>query len=177
MKRILVFAGSTSRESINNKLASFTATLLNQASATILDLNDFEMPLYSIDREKQNGIPEQAHQFKAEIQKADGIMMSLAEHNGSYAAAYKNVYDWVSRIKGNMWEDKPILLMAASPGGRGGKSVLQAARNRLPFQGGKVVATFSLPDFRDNFEEERGLTNPELLETLKEQVAIFQKSL
>ena len=177
MKRILVFAGSTSQKSINKKLASFTTTLLNQASITLLDLNDFEMPLYSIDREKQKGIPDPAHQFKAEIQKADGIIMSLAEHNGSYAAAYKNVYDWVSRIKGNMWEDKPILLMAASPGGRGGKSVLQAANNRLPFQGGKVVATFSLPGFRDNFDEEQGIINAELLETLKEQVAVFEKSL
>jgi NAD(P)H-dependent FMN reductase len=177
MRRILVFAGSTSQQSINKKLARFTTTLLNQASVTLLDLNNFEMPLYGIDREKHEGVPDQAHQFKAEIRKADGIIMSLAEHNGSYAAAYKNIYDWVSRIKGNMWEDKPILLMAASPGGRGGKSVLQAASNRLPFQGGKVVATFSLPGFRDNFDEERGIINAELLEKLKEQVAVFEKSL
>ena len=177
MKRILVFAGSTSQNSINKKLVSYTTTLLNQASVTFLDLNNFEMPLFSIDREKQAGIPEAAHEFKDEIRKADGIIMSLAEHNGSYAAAYKNIYDWVSRIKGNMWEDKPILLMATSPGGRGGKSVLQAANNRLPFQGGKVVATFSLPGFRDNFDEERGIINAELLETLEEQVAVFEKSL
>ncbi len=177
MKEILVFAGSTSRNSINKKLVSFTASLVEYGSITLLDLNDFDMPLYSIDREKQNGIPEPAHQFKAEIKKAQGIIMSLAEHNGSYTAAFKNVYDWVSRIQGNMWEDKPILLMSTAPGGRGGKSVLQAAKSRLPFQGGKVVATFSLPNFKENFSQEQGIINDEILAELKEKVSLFQDSL
>ena len=177
MKNILVFAGSTSLNSINKKLVSYTAKQLDGVSITMLDLNDFEMPLFSIDREKQLGIPDAAHQFKEEIRKADGIIMSLAEHNGSYTAAYKNVYDWVSRIEGNMWEDQPILLMSTAPGARGGKSVLQAANTRLPFQGGKVVAKFSLPFFRDNFNEEKGILDNELRTSFEEQLSLFQQAL
>jgi len=177
MNRILVFGGSNSRNSINKQLATFAASRLNGTNNIILDLNDFEMPIFSKEREKEGGIPEKAYRFKEQIEQADGIIMSLAENNGSYSAAYKNIYDWVSRIEGNMWEDKPILLMATSPGKRGGKSVLQAANNRLPFQGGNVVATFSLPSFRDNFEADQGITDPELLDELRQQLSLFEKAL
>lgn len=177
MNQILVFGGSNSRNSINKKLATFAASRINGVDKIILDLNDFEMPIFSKEREKEGGIPEEAYRFKKHIQQADGIVMSLAENNGSYSAAYKNIYDWVSRIEGNMWEDKPILLMATSPGSRGGKSVLQAAKNRLPFQGGNVVATFSLPLFKDNFETDQGVTDPDLLDELQQQLAVFKQSL
>jgi len=173
MKRILAFGGSTSSRSINKKFATFAIGQMNGTENQLIDLNDFEMPLFSVDLEKEIDIPESAKEFKAEISKADGIIMSLAEHNGSYSAAYKNIYDWVSRIEGNMWEDKPMFLMATAPGPRGGKSVLQAANTRLPFQGGKVVATFSLPSFRDNFDEEKGITDDELLKAFNEQLAKF----
>ncbi|GJM30409.1 MAG: FMN reductase [Cyclobacteriaceae bacterium] len=173
MKRILVFAGSSSRNSINKKLARFAASQLEDTDNRIIDLNDFEMPLFSVDREIDSGIPEEARKFKSEIEQADGIIMSLAEHNGSYSTAYKNVYDWVSRIKGNMWEDKPILLMATSPGARGGKSVLQAAKSRLPFQGGNVVASFSLPLFKDNFDGDHGITDEQLNSEFEGQLSQF----
>ncbi len=177
MKRILAFGGSTSSKSINKKLAAFALSQMNGTEKVMLDLNDFEMPLFSVDLEREIGIPGEARQFKSQIEQADGIIMSLAEHNGSYSAAYKNIYDWVSRIEGNMWEDKPIFLMATSPGARGGKSVLQAAGNRLPFQGGKVVATFSLPSFKDNFGEGEGITDDQLMEQFEEQLAKFQDNL
>jgi NAD(P)H-dependent FMN reductase len=177
MKRILAFGGSTSQNSINKQLASFAISRLVGLENVIIDLNDYEMPIFSLDREKELGIPEAAHSFKQQIVKANGIIMSLAEHNGSYSSAYKNIYDWVSRIPGNMWEDKPIFLMATSPGARGGKSVLEAASTRMPFQGGKVVATFSLPFFSENFHERRGIINPQLSEEFSEQLSLFTEAI
>jgi NAD(P)H-dependent FMN reductase len=177
MNQILVFGGSNSRNSINKQLATYTASRLKGTNNIVLDLNDFEMPIFSKEREKERGIPEKAYRFKKQIEQADGIIMSLAENNGSYSAAYKNIYDWVSRIEGNMWEDKPILLMATSPGKRGGKSVLQAANNRLPFQGGNIAATFSLPSFKDNFDKEQGITDSDLLDELSEQLKLFEQAL
>lgn len=177
MNRILVFGGSNSRNSINKKFATYAASQLNGSNDTILDLNDFEMPIFSKEREKEGGIPEAAYRFKQQIQQADGIIMSLAENNGSYSAAYKNIYDWVSRIEGNMWEDKPILLLTTSPGARGGKSVMQAAKSRLPFQGGNVVASFSLPLFKENFDEQQGITDEELSENFFEQLSAFSSVL
>ena len=71
----------------------------------------------------------------------DAVIVSLAEHNGSYTAAFKNLYDWLSRIEKSIWKEKPLLIMAAAPGGRGGKSVLEAAEARFSRQGGKITGS------------------------------------
>ncbi|MEN8681446.1 MAG: NAD(P)H-dependent oxidoreductase [Akkermansiaceae bacterium] len=98
MKNILVIAGTSHRESINLALANHAAAQVEGAKAIALDLNDFEMPIYSEDKEEASGIPQEAKDFLAAIQAADGIVLSLAEHNGSYSAAFKNVLDWTSRV-------------------------------------------------------------------------------
>ena len=52
-----------------------------------------------------------------------------------------------------IWKEKPMLLMATSPGGRGGATVLQSASAYFPFLGAKIIETYSLPSFYDNFKE------------------------
>lgn len=89
--KILAFGGSNSRHSINKKLAAFVARLFTNAEVQILDLNDFEMPIFSVDRESQ--IPVAALHFAELIDQADLIVMSLAENNGSYSVAFKNIFD------------------------------------------------------------------------------------
>jgi len=97
-KKILAFGASNSKASINKQLANYAANQLTEVEVTLLDLNDFEMPIYSIDREQAGGIPQLAKDFKQQIQEADGILISFAEHNGAYTAAFKNIYDWMSGI-------------------------------------------------------------------------------
>jgi len=53
--KILAFAASSSSQSINQKLARFAASLLEQAQVEMLDINDYEMPLFSTDREQVLG--------------------------------------------------------------------------------------------------------------------------
>jgi NAD(P)H-dependent FMN reductase len=152
MKKIIAFAGSTSSTSINKKLVSYATSLLNDTEFEILDMNEYSMPLFSVDAEK-NGYPELAHQLKEKLASADGFIISLAEHNGSYASAYKNSIDWVSRINRKLFNEKPMLLMATSPGRGGGRFVLASAKSYYPNLGAKVVADFSLPKFEENFVE------------------------
>lgn len=173
-KNILVFAASNSQNSINKKLARFTSKQFENVNITLLDLNDFEMPIYSIDRENSSGIPELAIQFKEEIRKTDGIIISFAEHNGAYSVAFKNIFDWISRIHSNVWEDKPMFLLATSPGGHGGKSVLEMAGNRFKRGNRNTIATFSLPSFGRNFSEEGGITDAELRKEFVSQLSNFK---
>lgn len=177
MKKILAFGASTSRQSINKKLAHWTAQQLSNSSVTLIDLNDFEMPLYSIDKEKENGIPEAAKRFKTLITDHDGIIVSFAEHNGGYAAAFKNVFDWASRLEGSVWADKPMLLMATSPGGRGGASALEIVVKRFPYSGGKVIADFSLPFFNKNFSTEEGIVSETHKNELLDKLSAFSAAL
>ena len=176
MKKIIAFAGSNNRESINKKLAVFAANKITGAQIKILDLNDFELPLYGIDYEKKFGIPENAQTFLDEIKSADGIVLSLAEHNGAYTAVFKNMFDWMSRIDGKLWNNKPMLLMATSPGGRGGASVLEIATGRFPFMGGNIVAEFSLPFFEKNYSCS-GIEDSKLKDSFSHEITKFEKAL
>jgi len=173
-KKVLVFAGSTSKKSINKQLASFTATKLKNISYQVADLNDYRVPLFSID-EETNGFPENVKGFNDLLDQFDGFVVSLAEHNGSYAAAFKNIFDWVSRMERKVFRDKPLLLMATSPGGRGGASVLESATSTFPHLGAVIVATFSLPNFYDNFID-GNLVDGEFNNKLLEAVLAFESS-
>ena len=174
MKKILAFAGSTSSTSINKQLATFAAENLENTSFDVVDLRDFNFPVYSTD-EEQNGFPEDAKKFNELLNNYDGFILSLAEHNGSYTAAFKNIFDWSSRLEVNVFREKPLLLMATSPGGMGGRFVMAAAEQRFPRQGAKTITTFSLPNFYDNFKEGK-LTNKELLAALKSKVVEFENN-
>ena len=176
MKRIIAFAGSNSKESINKVLAVYAAELLEEVEVTVLDLNNYELPLYGFDYENDHGIPDNAHKFLNEIKSTDGIILSLAEHNGAYSVVFKNLFDWMSRIDGKLWGEKPMLLMATSPGGRGGATVLELAKGRFPFMGANIVADFSFPSFGDNFSDGK-IVNGEFSTKLNEQLDVFQKAL
>ncbi len=174
MGKILVFGASNSRQSINKKLAAYAASLLRELNYTLIDLHDFDMPMFGVDREREEGFPEKALKMKTLTKEHDAILISLAEHNGAYTAAFKNMFDWLSRMEGSAWEDKPMLLLSTSPGKRGGASVLEIASKQFPWNGAKVVGTFSLPSFRENFEEGRGVTNIDLDTKLREQISLFE---
>ena len=173
MKKILAFAGSTSSTSINKQLATFAAENLQNTAFEVIDLRDFKMPMYSEDEEKENGLPEDAKRFSALFDAYDGFILSLAEHNSSYTAAFKNIYDWSSRVEGSVFRYKPLLLMAASPGGLGGRFVLAAGEQRFSRQGAKELITFSFPNFYANFKEGK-VINEELLTVLLEKVNEFE---
>ena len=162
-RKVIAFAASSSSRSINKQLVTYACSLLRDADVEILDLNDFELPLFSVDREDELGQPPLAHAFLQKIADSDGIVISFAEHNGCYSAAYKNLYDWVSRIQPKVYQDKRMVLLSTSPGGRGGKSVMDLALGQIPRFGGNVRASVSLPSFGDNFDSAAGrVSNPEI---------------
>ncbi|AQS39586.1 putative flavoprotein [Shewanella psychrophila] len=169
--KLLAFAASNSSKSINKQLATYAASIVEGADVEILDINDYEMPIFSQDREEELGQPELAQKFFAKLGEADGIIISFAEHNGSYTAAYKNLFDWTSRIDMKVFQNKPMVLLATSPGPGGAKSVLAAASGSAPYFAADVKASLSIPSFFDNFDMEKGeLKNDELKSALTEAV-------
>ena len=177
MKKILCFGASNSHQSINRRFAAYTLNQIEGIESQLIDLNDFEMPIYSIDREKSDGFPSQAEQFKDLIRECDGIIISFAEHNGAYTAAYKNIYDWVSRIEKDVWLQKPMLLLATSPGGRGAQGVLQLAFQSYSRSNKSSVSQFSLPSFGQNFDPENGITDGELKQLYSSALNEFKAAL
>ena len=162
MSKILAFGASSSKKSINKKLAVYVASCIPNADVNILDLNDYEMPIYSIDRENADGIPDLAHRFKQQFKNSDAVVISFAEHNASYTSAFKNIFDWISRIDKNVWHNKPMFLLATSTGANGAVIVLEAAFSRISRRNTNHISTFSLPNFNENFNDNLGITDPKL---------------
>lgn len=150
--RILAFAASNNPQSINQQLALSVARLLPQAEVISLNIDDYELPIYSERREAELGTPPQVTAFLQQIGQADGLIVSFAEHNGTFTAAFKNLYDWASRSQRRIFQHKPALFLAAAPGPGGAQSVLQAAVQAAPFMGAQLSATVSVPNFHQVFD-------------------------
>lgn len=173
--RLLAIGGSNSRHSINRAFALYASRLFSNVDITMLDISEIAVPIYSIDEEKERGIPDAILQIAGQIDRSDFIVLSLAENNGSFNVGFKNVYDWVSRIRDRkIFNNKPMLLMAASPGARGGAGVLAHAGSIFPYAGADIKATFSLPSFHQNFDSGKGIVNEGLLNSLKQIVNEIQ---
>ena len=154
--KVLAFAASSSKKSINKQLVTYATGLLENAQIEILDLNDYELPLFSQDKEEEIGQPSLAKDFLSKIGESDAVIISFAEHNGSYTAAYKNLFDWSSRINPKVFQNKPMVLFATSPGPGGASSVLAAAESSASYFDGDVKAALSVPSFYENFDLESG---------------------
>lgn len=166
--KILAFAASNSSTSINKQLVTYASQLLtdglvDDAEIELLDLNDFEMPIYSTDRENDGGVPALAQDFYDAITRSDAVLISFAEYNGSYTSAYKNLFDWASRIDMRVYQDKPTVMLSASPGPGGGGNVLATAVAAGKYFGNDVKASMSIPKFHENFDMSGGsVSNAEI---------------
>ena len=172
--KIIAFAGSNSKNSINKKLATYVSHLFDGSEVEVLDLNDYALPVFGVDLEKEIGQPQLAKDFLDKIALADILVVSLAENNGNYSTAFKNIFDWTSRQTKEVFQQKNMLLMATSPGGRGGATVLEIAATAFPRFGAIVKNTFSLPSFNDNFDiQNNRISNSELDLQIREIVRNF----
>ena len=149
--KVLAIGASSSSKSINRKFAEYVANMVS-SDVTVYDLSTKNLPIFSEDEEKVY-IPDEAQDFINQIREHDTIVISLAEHNGSYTAAFKNLYDWASRIDYQVWGERKMILLSTSPGGRGGQTVLEAARATFPRMGAELLCSYSLPSFHDNFKD------------------------
>lgn len=176
MKHVIAFAGSNRKQSINKQLVGYAANLLKAPRVEVLDLNDFDVPIFGVDLEAAMGPPENAKKLLDKIGESDGIIVSLAEHNGAYTAVFKNIFDWMSRVEQKVFQGKPMLLMATSPGGRGGQSVLTIAKDRFPRHNANIISDFSLPAFFENFKDGK-IISEELNNELTKKLNLFEKAL
>jgi len=147
MTKILAFAGSARKESFNKKLVNIAAVGAKEAGAevTVIDLADFDMPLFNQDLEADKGLPDNAQKFKRLLIEHDGFLIASPEYNSAFSPLLKNAIDWASRAQS---DDEPSLIayrgkyaavMAASPGGLGGMRGLVFLRMLLGNIGVTVI--------------------------------------
>lgn len=138
--KILCFAGSVRKQSLNKMLAAFISDKLNERNgidSRFIDLADYEMPIYNGDLEAENGLPENAVRLKELFRSSDALLIACPEYNSSIAPLLKNTLDWVSRPGSkdeprlSAYQGKKAALIAASPGALGGLRGLSSVRSIL----------------------------------------------
>lgn len=174
MTKILAFAGSTRQDSWNYKLAQAAAVAARRVGAdvTLLDLNDYPLPLYNGDLEAKAGLPEPAQRLKTLFKAHDGLLIASPEYNSSVTPLLKNTLDWVSREwQGESglvpYQNKVAAILSASPGALGGMRMLPHLRQILNTLGVLVLpGQLSVPKIGEAFNQDGSLKSPERLDEL-----------
>ncbi len=158
--KILVFAGSTRRDSFNKKLAHLAAQGARDAGAevTLVDLRDMPMPLYDGDLEAERGVPPHGRALRELMMSHRGIVIAAPEYNGGISGVLKNALDWVSRRDGEVppqvaYHGKVALLLSTSTGALGGIRGLGQVQQVLQHRGVLVLPhTLSVPKAAEAFD-------------------------
>jgi NAD(P)H-dependent FMN reductase len=167
--RLLAFAASLRRDSLNRKLIQVAADLAREAGLEVdlADFHEFDMPLYDADLQASSGFPTGAGELARRIESADGLMIASPEYNYSMPGTLKNAIDWVSRMKPMPLSGKHGVLLAASASLVGGIRGLWALR--VPLEGLGVTlypGMFALAQAQQAFDERGKLKDPEVQERL-----------
>ncbi|GAB2771134.1 NADPH-dependent FMN reductase [Salinimicrobium soli] len=163
MKKILAFCGSNSPTSINHQLLLNITGRITEHPVEIIEVRELSIPMFSIVKEKE-GFPQDVKFLYDKIREFPALIIAVNEYNANVSGHFKNVLDWLSRVDRKFFEGKKILLASTSPGKRGGASALDYCKRQFPRFGGEVVESFSLPQFYENFDTEKGRIINEIFE-------------
>ncbi len=162
---LLGIPGALRADSTNRKLVREAARLYGGPFVEA----DLRLPLFDADVEASQGIPEKVQTLADQIARAEAVVISSPEYNKSLSGVLKNALDWVSRVKGDPWKDKPVAIMSAAAGREGGaranfalRLAMNAFRPRL-LTGPEILVA----DTRNQFDSNGMLTNERYLKALQ----------
>lgn len=185
MTKLLFFAGSARRGSLNQKLASKAARIAqdNGAKVTVINLKDFQMPLYDGDLEAAEGLPENAVKLKRLFVEHHGFYIASPEYNSSFSALLKNALDWISRPHEkdeaplSAFNGKVAAIGSIAPGAIGGLRGLVPLRMMLDNITVHVVPKqVAIPFGFEAFDDEDGLKDERHLQMLGASIKQFVKT-
>ncbi len=155
MSKILGISGSLREKSYNSALLRAAR---DQFPEVIAIGSIRGIPLYDGDLEV-TGVPEAVLELKQQLIDANGLLLVSPEYNNSMPGVTKNTVDWLSRPSlgiRNVFHEKPVALIGASPGGFGtilGQSAwLQVFRGlgARHWSGGRLVVSSATQVFDDD---------------------------
>lgn len=163
---LLGLSGSLRVEATNRKLIREAARLFGECAFAEADL---DLPLYNGDVEDQ-GIPAKVRTLAGQVADADAVVISTPEYNKGISGVLKNALDWISRVDGQPWRNKPVALMSSAAGRAGGERGQQMLHLcMLPFRPHLIPGPeFHLARPADNMDAEGRLINELSVKTLTE---------
>ena len=173
MTPLLGISGSLRAGSTNTRLLHAAA----RAFGAEMTLADLRLPLYDGDLEEAEGIPDPVRKLADQIAAAQAVLIACPEYNKAPPGVLKNALDWVSRVKGNPWDDKPVAIMSAAAGRAGGERTQFFLRlYMVPFRprllmGPEVMIAAS----GSAFDEDGSLKDERSRDLLEQQMAALKR--
>lgn len=174
--RVLVFAASLRRASLNERLAALAGVIVEEqgGAADRAAMADFDCPSYNGDVERENGVPVGAQRLRERLLAADAFIIASPEYNASMPGFLKNAIDWVSRIRPQPFNGRQGMLLSASPSMAGGNRGLWSLRVPLEHLGARVYPDmFSLAQAHEAFDAAGRIATPVLQERFARTIGCF----
>jgi NAD(P)H-dependent FMN reductase len=174
--RFLVFEASLRQASLNGRLASLAASVIEENGGIVerAHMADFDCPSYDGDTEHDDGIPEGAARFREHLLSADAFIIASPEYNASMPGVLKNTIDWTSRYRPQPFKAKQGMLLSASPSMSGGNRGLWALRVPLEHLGARLYPDmFSLAQAHQAFGADGRIADPKLQEWFGNSLGCF----
>jgi NAD(P)H-dependent FMN reductase len=174
--RVLVFAGSLRRGSLNERLADLAASVVEEKGGTVdrAHMADFDCPSYDADVERGDGVPAEAQRLRDRLVAADAFIIASPEYNASIPGCLKNAIDWASRIRPQPFNGRQGMLLSASPSMAGGNRGLWSLRVPLEHLGARVYPDmFSLAQAHEAFDDAGRIAAPVLQERFDRTIGCF----
>ena len=154
MPHIAIISASVREGRKSHRMALYFRRYIEEnqiAEVEILDLKEFQFPIFNERLSLQDNPSRQALAFAGKIKNADGIIIVTPEYNGGYPASLKNITDLLFKE----WFHKPIAIATASGGPFGGAQVITSLQFSLwKMKAWTVPATFPAPFVQDSFDEQ-----------------------
>jgi NAD(P)H-dependent FMN reductase len=174
--RVLIFAASLRRGSLNDRLASLAATVAAEKGGVVdrATMADFDCPSYDHDVETAEGLPAGAQRLRERLVSADAFIIASPEYNASMPGVLKNVIDWTSRYRPQPFNGRQGLLLSASPSMAGGNRGLWALRVPLEHLGARVYPDmYSLSQAHEAFDPDGRIANSTLQQRFESTLECF----
>jgi NAD(P)H-dependent FMN reductase len=174
--RVLIFAASLRKASLNERLASLAAAVAGEKGGIVdrAEMLDFECPSYDQDVESAEGLPEGARRFRDKLVGADAFIIASPEYNSSMPGVLKNAIDWASRYRPQPFNGRQGLLMSASPSMAGGNRGLWSLRIPLEHLGARVYPDmYSLAQAHEAFDPAGRIANATLQQRFESTIECF----
>ncbi|WP_096435695.1 NADPH-dependent FMN reductase [Alteribacter populi] len=176
MKKVIGFAGSLRKESLNKKV-------LDQVKSQSEGVFEFEIvvlsdiPLFNADDE-EGGDPLAVQAFKEKIIEADGVFIVTPEYSHGIPGVLKNALDWAgSMTNRNALNGKPAAVIGASPSILGTAFAQVQVKQTLTACGAHVLnqPEVYIGSAHKLFDNEGKISDESTLDILDECLEAFQQ--
>lgn len=169
--RVLAISGSLRRGSYNAALLEAAAPEFPSDVEFVLWRGLAEIPAYDEDLDTVPP-PLPVAELRAEIERADAVLIATPEYNASVPGALKNALDWMSRpYASNVLRSKRVAVIGASTGLFGALAAQAELRKVLKVMGASVVeAALPVPAAHTAFTSDGRLEEPGLALALRRTV-------